>query len=70
MLPNEAVDATVLKDGLKGAIGSLVSHCRTMHGDIIDVGDCVLGNLQLKDVHHIIMEDGAVLVQPIRSLVR
>ena len=58
MLPNEAADATVLRDGLKGAIGSLVSHCGTLNGDIVDVGDHVLGNLWLKDVHHVIMEDG------------
>ena len=29
-----------------------------MNGDIVDVGDCVLGNLWLKDVCHIIVENG------------
>ena len=58
MLPNEAADAAVLQDCLEGVIGGLVSCCGTMDGDIIDVGDRVLGNLQLKDVHHVIMEDG------------
>ena len=29
-----------------------------MDGYIIDIGDCVLGNLQLKDVCYIIMENG------------
>ena len=51
-------DATVLQDCLEGAVKGLVSHCGTTDGDIIDVGDRVLGNLQLKDVCHIIMEDG------------
>ena len=58
MLPDEAANATVLQDCLKGAVGGLVSCCGTANGDIVDVGDCVLGNLQLKDVHHIVMEDG------------
>ena len=58
MLPNEAVDAAVLWDGLEGAVGGLVSRCRTTNGDIVNVGDCVLGNLQLKDVHHVVVEDG------------
>ena len=58
MLPNEAVDATVLQDGLEGAIGTLVSRCGTTNRDVVDVGDCVLGNLWLKDVHYIVMEYG------------
>ena len=58
ILPNKMADAAVLQDGLKGAISSLVSHCRIMNGDVVDVGDRVLGNLQLKDVHHVVMEDG------------
>ena len=56
--PDEVVDPTVLQDCLKGAVSCLVSRCGTSDGDIIDVGDCVLGNLQLKDVCHIIVEDG------------
>ena len=58
MLPKKMADATVLWDGLKGAVSGLVSCCRTMNGDVIDVGDHVLGNLWLKDVHHIVVEDG------------
>ena len=58
MLPNKAADAAVLWDGLKGTIGGLVSCCRTTDGDIVDIGNCVLGNLQLKDVHYVIVEDG------------
>ena len=58
MLPNEVADATVFWDCFKGAIRGLVSHCGTMDGDIIDVGDRVLGILQLKDVRHIVMENG------------
>ena len=58
VLPDEAADPAVLWDCLEGAIGGLVSRCRTSDGDIIDVGDRVMGNLQLKDVHHIIVEDG------------
>ena len=58
MLPDKAANAAVLWDCLEGAIGGLVSHCRTSDGDIINVGDRVLGNLQLKDVCHIIVEDG------------
>ena len=58
MLPDKAVNAAVFQDCLEGAIGGLVSRCRTADGDIVDVGDHVLGNLQLKDVHHVIMEDG------------
>ena len=52
------MDAVVLWDGLEGAISSSVSCCRTTNGDVIDVGDHVLGNLQLKDVHYVIVEDG------------
>ena len=55
MLSDEASNAAVLQDC---AVGSLVSHCGTSDGDIVDVGDRVLGNLRLKDVHHIVMEDG------------
>ena len=29
-----------------------------MNGDIVDIGDHVLGNLPLKDMHYIIVEDG------------
>ena len=58
MLPNEPADPTVLRDCLKGAVRGLVSRCGTTNGDVIDVGDCVLRNLRLKDVHHIIVEDG------------
>ena len=52
------VDAAVLWDGLEGAVGGLVSCCGTANGDIVDVGDCVLGNLWLKDVCHVVVEDG------------
>ena len=58
MFPNKVADATVLWDCLKGAIGGLVSCCGTANGDVVDVGDCVLRNLWLKDVHHVLMEDG------------
>ena len=58
MLPNKAVDAAVLQDCLEGAVRGLVSCCRTADGDIVNIGDHVLGNLQLKDVHHVIVEDG------------
>ena len=58
MLPDEATNATVLQDCLKGAVGGLVSCCGTSDGDIVDVWDRVLGNLWLKDVCHIIIEDG------------
>ena len=58
MLPDEATNAAVLWDCLKGAVGGLVSCCRPSDGDIVDVGDSVLGNLQLKDMHHVVMEDG------------
>ena len=58
MLPDEAMNAAVLQDCLEGAIRGLVSCCGPSDGDIIDVGDCVLWNLQLKDMCHIFMEDG------------
>ena len=58
MLPDEAADTAVLQDCLKGAIGGLVSRCGTSDGDIVDVGDHVLGNLRLKDVRHVVVEDG------------
>ena len=58
MLPKKAADATVLWDCLKGAVRGLVSHCGTTDGDIVNIGDPVLGNLQLKDVRHLVMEDG------------
>ena len=58
MLPDEAANAAVLRNCFEGAVGGLVSRCRTSDGDIIDVGDRVLGNLRLKDVRYIIVEDG------------
>ena len=58
VLPDEAADPAVLWECLKGAISGLVSRCGTMDGDIVDVGDRVLGNLRLKDVRHIVVEDG------------
>ena len=58
VLPDKAVDTTVLWDCLESAISGLVSRCGTLDGDIVDVGDRVLGNLWLKDVHHIVVEDG------------
>ena len=58
MLPNEVADATVFWDCFKGAVRGLVSHCGTVDGDIVDVGDHILGNLQLKNVHHVVVEDG------------
>ena len=58
MLPNKAADAAVLRDGLKGAIGGLVSQCRTTNGDVVDVGDRILRNFQLKDVCHVFVKDG------------
>ena len=58
MLPDEVANAGVFRDCFKGAVGGLVSHRRTSDGDVVDVRDLVLGNLQLKDVHHVIMEDG------------
>ena len=58
VLPNKAVDATILWDGFEGAIGGLVHHYGTTNGYVIDIGYGELGNLWLKDVHHIIVEDG------------
>ena len=58
MLPDEAANAAVFRDCLEGAVGGLVSHCRTSDGDIVDVGDSVLGNLWLKDVCYVVVEDG------------
>ena len=58
MLPDEATNATVLRNCFGGAVGGLVSCWGTSDGDIVDVGDGVLGNLQLKDVRHIVMEGG------------
>ena len=58
MLPDEVANAAVFQDCFEGAVGGLVSRCRTSDGDIINVEDHVLGNLQLKDVCHIVVEDG------------
>ena len=58
MLPDEAVNSAVLRDRLEGAVGGLVSRGGTSDGDIVDVGDRVLGNLRLKDVRHVVVEDG------------
>ena len=58
MLPDEATNATVLQNCFKGAVGGLVSCCGTTNGDVVDVGDCVLRNLWLKDVRHVVVEDG------------
>ena len=58
MLPDEATNAAVLWNCFKGAVRGLVSCCGTSDGDIVNVGDHVLGNLWLKDVCHIVVEDG------------
>ena len=58
VLPDEVVDPDILQDGFEGAIGGLVCHGRATNGHIVDIGYGVLGNLQLKDVCHIIVEDG------------
>ena len=58
MLPDEAANATVLQNCFEGAVGGLVSRCRTSDGDVVDIGDRVLRNLRLKDVRHVVMEDG------------
>ena len=58
MLPDEAVDPAVLQDCLEGAVGGLVSRCGSTNGDVVNVRDCVLGNLQLKDVRYVVVEDG------------
>ena len=58
MLPDEAANAGVFRDCFEGAIGGLVSRRRTSDGDVVDVGDSELGNLWLKDVRHVVVEDG------------
>ena len=58
MLPDKVADATILQDCFEGAVRGLVSLSRTMNGYIVDVGDHVLGNLQLKGVYHVIVENG------------
>ena len=58
MLPDEAANAAVLRNCFEGAVGGLVSRRGTLDGDVVDVGDSVLGNLQLKDVCHIVVGDG------------
>ena len=58
VLPDEVVDSAVFWDCFEGAIGGLVSRCGTSNGDIVDVGDRVLGNLRLKDVRHVVVENG------------
>ena len=58
VLPDEVANATVLRDGFEGAIGGLVCCCGAVNGYIVDILYDVLRNLQLKDVHHVIMEDG------------
>ena len=58
MLPDEAANAAVFRDCFEGVVGGLVSCCRTSDGDVIDVWVSVLGNLWLKDVRYIVVEDG------------
>ena len=67
ILPDEAANAAVFWDCFEGAVGGLVSRCGTSDGDIVDVGDSVLGNLQLQDVHHAIVEDGDRVSPPHRE---
>ena len=68
VLPDEVVNAAILQDGFEGAIGGLVCRCRATNGDIVDIGDHVLGNLQLKDVHYIVMENGDCISPTHREL--
>ena len=58
MLPDKAANAAVLRNCFENAVRGLVSCCGTSDGDIVDVGDHVLGNLRLKDVRHVVVEDG------------
>ena len=58
MLPDEAVDTTILWDGFDGAIGGLVCRGGAVNGHIVDIGYGVLGNLWLKDVCYVVMENG------------
>ena len=58
MLPDKAANATVLQNCFEGAIRGFISRCGTSDGDIVNVGDRVLGNLRLKDVRHVVVEDG------------
>ena len=58
VLPDKVADPAALWDCLEGAVGGLVSRGGTSDGDIVNVGDRVPGNLRLKDVHYIIVEDG------------
>ena len=58
MLPDQATNAAVLQNCFEHAVRGLVSHCGTSDGDVINVGDGVLGNLWLKDVRYVIVEDG------------
>ena len=58
MVPDEAANSAVLRNCFEGAVGGLVSRGGTSDGDIIDVGDRVLGNLRLKDVRYVVVEDG------------
>ena len=56
MFPDEAVDAAVLQDCLKGAILAPVHSHRATDRDIVYVGNGELGNLWLKDMCDVIME--------------
>ena len=56
MFPNEMADPAVFRNGFKGSIIALVCGHGTMDGYIVYVGYNELGNLQLKDMHNIIVE--------------
>ena len=56
MFPDKAADATVLCNYLKGAVLALGHSHGAVDGHVVYVGNGELGNLQLKDVHDIVME--------------
>ena len=57
MLPDEVEDAIVLRDCPEGATLALIHSHGAVDGHIIDVGNGELGNLQLKDMCDIVMEN-------------
>ena len=57
MLPDEAADTAVLWDCLEGAVLALIHSCGVADVHVVDVGNGELGNLWLKNMSNVIVEN-------------
>jgi hypothetical protein len=57
ILPDEAADTSIFRDGLVSAVGILIAGNRTFYSDIINKWNGEQGNFFLKDVVNVSLHD-------------